>query len=177
MWEYTTQIHFNHFSAYRIMMCDNRLLIAIIDVSQWQVKELIMVNNVAPCYAFHNRIVLLNKLLPKVFLFNQWVMSLLDTWYILYCVYLKLPSMFAAWVFWTFHTKSHNMKALVIHDHHFSHLLVYMEKNELLWVSVQPSGILSWEKSLLGLPMQITWACVGSFSHGLITVRQKKMWT
>ncbi len=27
---------------------------------------------------------------------------------------LKLPSLFDAWLFWTFHTKSHNMKALVI---------------------------------------------------------------
>ncbi len=27
---------------------------------------------------------------------------------------LKLLSLFAAWLFWTFHTKSHNMKALVI---------------------------------------------------------------
>ncbi len=28
---------------------------------------------------------------------------------------LKLPSLIAAWLFWTFRTKSHNMKALVIH--------------------------------------------------------------
>ncbi len=27
---------------------------------------------------------------------------------------LKLPSLFASWLFWTFHNKSHNMKALVI---------------------------------------------------------------
>ncbi len=27
---------------------------------------------------------------------------------------LKLPSLFAAWLFWTFHNKSHNIKALVI---------------------------------------------------------------
>ncbi len=35
-------------------------------------------------------------------------------------LYLKLHSLFAAWLFWTVHTKSHNMKALVIlsHNHH-----------------------------------------------------------
>ncbi len=45
-------------------------------------------------------------------------------------IYLKLPSLFAARLFGTFHNKLHNMKALVIlshHDHHFSHLLVFMK--------------------------------------------------
>ncbi len=52
---------------------------------------------------------------------------------------LKLPSLFAAWRFWTFHTKSHNMKALLILSHSwspFSYLLIYMEKNNFcgsLW--------------------------------------------
>ncbi len=32
-----------------------------------------------------------------------------------------------------------------------------MEKNEVLWVSVWPSGVFSWEKTLPILPMQITW--------------------
>ncbi len=46
---------------------------------------------------------------------------------------LKLPSLFAAKLFWTFHNKLHNMKALVIlshhdHDDHFSHLLVFIKK-------------------------------------------------
>ncbi len=36
---------------------------------------------------------------------------------------LKLPSLFAAWLFWTFHTKSHNMKALVILSHSWSPFL------------------------------------------------------
>ncbi len=74
------------------------------------------------------------------------------------------------WKHWSF---------LVFYDHKFSHLFVYMEKNEPLWVSVQPSGVSSWEKSPLRLPMQITWPCprVSCFSLGLITVRQKKMWT
>ncbi len=30
---------------------------------------------------------------------------------------LKLPSLFAAWLFWAFHAKSHNMKAFVILSH------------------------------------------------------------
>ncbi len=96
--------------------------------------------------------------------------------------YLKLPSLFAAGPFWTFHTKSHNMKAVVILSHlwsPFRPLTCLYGKNELLWVSVQPSGVFSWQKTPLRLPMQITWPWppVGSFSHGLITVRQKKMWT
>ncbi len=53
--------------------------------------------------------------------------------------HLKLPSLFAARFFWTFQNKLRNMKALVIlshHDHHFSHLLVFMKKKELLWAPV-----------------------------------------
>ncbi len=37
--------------------------------------------------------------------------------------YLKLPSLFAAWLFWTFHAKSHNMKALIILSHSWSPFL------------------------------------------------------
>ncbi len=36
---------------------------------------------------------------------------------------LKLPSLLAAWLFWTFHTISHNMKALVILSHSWSPFL------------------------------------------------------
>ncbi len=53
---------------------------------------------------------------------------------------LKLPSLFAARLFWTFHNKWRNMKALVIlshHDHHFSHLLVFMKKINF-WGSLWP---------------------------------------
>ncbi len=44
--------------------------------------------------------------------------------------HLKLPSLFAAWIFWTFHNESHNMKALVILSHSWSLFLplVCMEK-------------------------------------------------
>ncbi len=96
---------------------------------------------------------------------------------------LKLPSLFAVWLFWTFHNKSHNMTALVILSHSWSPFLpltCLYGKNEILWVSVRPSGALSREKKLPpDLPMQITWPwpLVGRFNHGLITVRQKKMWT
>ncbi len=61
---------------------------------------------------------------------------------------LKLPSLFAARPFWTFHNKLHNMKALVIlshHDHHFSHLLVFMKKKNFCPVSC--SGVFSREKT------------------------------
>ncbi len=96
--------------------------------------------------------------------------------------HLKLHSLFAALHFWTFHTKSHNMKALVILSHSWSQCLpltCLYGKNELLWVSVQPSEVFSWDKTPPRLPMQIPWPWtpVGSFRHGLITVRQKKMWT
>ncbi len=36
---------------------------------------------------------------------------------------LKLPSLFAAWPFWTSYTKSHNMKTLVILSHSWSPFL------------------------------------------------------
>ncbi len=71
--------------------------------------------------------------------------------YITYISRLKLPSLFAERLFWTFHNKLHNMTALVIlshHDHYFSHLLFLMKKNELLWVPVSSSGVFSWEKKL-----------------------------
>ncbi len=41
-------------------------------------------------------------------------------WVNQYDMQLKLPSLFAAWLFRTFHTKSHNMKALVILSHSWS---------------------------------------------------------
>ncbi len=56
---------------------------------------------------------------------------------------LKLPSLFAAWHFWTFHNKSYNMKALVLLSHSWSPFLpltCLYGNNEFLWVSVQPSG-------------------------------------
>ncbi len=56
---------------------------------------------------------------------------------------LKLPSLFAARFFWTFHNKLHDMKALVIlshHDNHFSYLLVFMKKENFcgsLWALLE----------------------------------------
>ncbi len=71
---------------------------------------------------------------------------------------LKLPSLFAAWLFWTFHTKSDNMKALVILSHSWSPFhprTCLYGINELLLVSVWPSGVFVWEKTPLRLSMQI----------------------
>ncbi len=46
--------------------------------------------------------------------------------------WLKLLSLFTVWLFWTFHNKSHNMKALVILSHSRSPFLpltcLYIEK-------------------------------------------------
>ncbi len=63
-------------------------------------------------------------------------------------------------IFWTFHIKSHNMKALVILSHSWSPFLpltCLYGTNELLWVSVWSSGVFSWEKTTSILPMQIIW--------------------
>ncbi len=48
---------------------------------------------------------------------------------------LKLPSLFDACLFWTFHNKSHNMKALIILSHSWSPFLplVYMDKMNFCW--------------------------------------------
>ncbi len=70
-------------------------------------------------------------------------------------ILLKRPSLFAVWLFWTFHTKSYNKKALVILNHSWSPFLLLTclyGKNELLWFSVQPSGVFSWEKLLPDYP-------------------------
>ncbi len=68
---------------------------------------------------------------------------------------LKRPSLLAASIFWTFHTKSHTMKALVILSHWWSPFLPLTSlygKNELLWVYVWPSEVFSWEKLLPDYP-------------------------
>ncbi len=73
-------------------------------------------------------------------------------------VSLKLPSLFAASLFFTFLTKSYNMKPLVILSHScstFLSLTCLYGNNELLWVSLQPSGVFSEEKYPPRLPMQI----------------------
>ncbi len=98
---------------------------------------------------------------------------------------LKLPSLFIAWLLWTFHTESHNMKSLVILilNHSwppFLPLTCLYGKKELCR---SLCGILKYflEKKLLsdypGKSHDHDHPPVGSFSHGLITVRQKKMWT
>ncbi len=74
---------------------------------------------------------------------------------------------------WTFHNK---YEALVIHDHHFCHLLVYREKMNFCG---SLCGLLEYfheKKTLPILPMQITWPwpTVGRFSHGLITYCKTK---
>ncbi len=50
---------------------------------------------------------------------NQWLLIELSTdlglW--MFWLHLKLPSLFAAWLCWTFHNKSHTMKALCILCH------------------------------------------------------------
>ncbi len=64
---------------------------------------------------------------------------------------LKLPSLFAAWLIWIFHTKSHNMKALVILSHSWSPFLpptCLRGIIERLWVSVWPSGFIFVRKKL-----------------------------
>ncbi len=101
---------------------------------------------------------------------------------IIACITTRCANYKYALMFWTFHTKLHNMKALVILSHSWSPFLplpCLYGKNELLWVSLRPSRVFYWENTPLRLSMQITWPWppVGSFSHGLITVRQKKMWT
>ncbi len=65
----------------------------------------------------------------------------------IYC--FKLPSQLTAWLFYSFHTKSDNMKALVILSHSWSPFLLLTclyGKNELLRVSARPSGVFSWDK-------------------------------
>ncbi len=96
--------------------------------------------------------------------------------------HLKLPSLFATWLFLTFHNKLHIMKALVILHHSWSPFLpltCLYGKNELLWVSVWHSIVFSLEKTPPRLLMQITWLwpLLGRFSHSLIAVRQTKKWT
>ncbi len=91
---------------------------------------------------------------------------------------LKLPSLFVAWLFWTFHNKSHNMKALVILK---SFMITISPAYLFIWKKMNLRGSLCSlleyflkKKTPPRLPMQITWPWppVGRFGHGLITVRQ-----
>ncbi len=52
--------------------------------------------------------------------------------------FLKLPSLFTAWLIWTFHTKSHNMKALAILSHLWSPFLplTYLYGNKWMFVGL-----------------------------------------
>ncbi len=84
-------------------------------------------------------------------------------------------------IWWKNKIKSHNMKALVILSHSwlpFVPLTGLYGKNYFCGSLCRFSGVFSWEKTPLRSPMQITWPWpqVDSFNHGLITVRQKKMW-
>ncbi len=46
----------------------------------------------------------------------------MSIWFYMFS-YLKHPSLFAAWFFWTFQNKSHNMKALFVLSHSWSQFL------------------------------------------------------
>ncbi len=92
---------------------------------------------------------------------------------------LKLPSLFAAWLFSTFHNKSHSMKALVILSHSsspFLPLTCLYGKIFNFYGSLR--GILEYfrKKKLPRFPMQITWPWppVDRLSHGLIAVHKTK---
>ncbi len=49
---------------------------------------------------------------------------------------LNLPSLFTAWLFWTFHTKRHSMKALVILSHSWSSFLPLTSLYRKKWTFV-----------------------------------------
>ncbi len=92
---------------------------------------------------------------------------------------LKLPSLFVVWLFWTFHSKSHNMKALVILSHSWSPFLplTYLYGKKWTFVGLYAAfWSIFLRKNSLRLLMQITWPWppVDSFSHGLIIVRQRE---
>ncbi len=77
----------------------------------------------------HYFMIFLDTLLATTMLYVNKVQS--QTCIIGVFLYLKLPSLFAARLFWTFHNKLHNMKTLIIlshHDNNFSHLFVFMKK-------------------------------------------------
>ncbi len=89
---------------------------------------------------------------------------------------LKLLSLFAEWLFWTFHTKSHNMKALVILSHSWSPFLplTYLYGKKWTFVSL---CVAIWSMFVRKkLPPDYPLLPVDSFSHVLITVTQTKMW-
>ncbi len=92
------------------------------------------------------------KMFCRCFL-TAWLNDSVVDWMTDWLTYSLTLKLFAARLFWTVHNKLHNMKALVIlshHDHHFSHLLVFMKKNELLC----SSGVFSQERTPHSSPFQ-----------------------
>ncbi len=104
-------------------------------------------------YFTHEKQMCLLFILCIIYTHYVWILHLIksDTKPTICFRYLKLPSLFAAWLFWTFHTKSHNMKALVFVSHSWSPILpltcLYGKKWTLI-NCVWPSGVFSWEKKL-----------------------------
>ncbi len=90
--------------------------------------------------------------------------------------YLKLPSLFTAWLSWTFHNKSHNMKTLVILSHSWSPFLLLTCLYGIITLMDVCAAFLSIfvRKTHDRLSMQITWLWppVGRFIHALITVKK-----
>ncbi len=92
-------------------------------------------------------------------------------WWISVCLFifnlretfcLKLLSLFAAWLFWTFHIKFDNIKVLIILRHSWSSFLPLTNLYGIRYISSYHSSP--------RFPMQIEWPWppVGRFSHGLI---------
>ncbi len=103
---------------------------------------------------------------------------------------LKLPSLFVARHFWTFHNKLHNMKALVIlshHDHHFYHLLVFMKKKNFcgsLWALLEyfpekklPTAQFQYGDLCPNWQLDIGDIKGGVWYHGASRVRNLHSWT
>ncbi len=58
---------------------------------------------------------------------------------------LKLPSLFAAWLFRTFHNKSHNKKSFVIHSKTFV-------------ITISPTYLFLWKKWTFVGPCELFWS-------------------
>ncbi len=159
----------------------------------WQMKHLALIHNYVPLAQVSNRHH--NKMIRKNTMWTDNLTKLKGKTSHIYLLFqqkyvlpqqemsqLKLPIQYKLYCHCiNYHTCL--VYNIAIHYKSFminiSHTYLFIGKKWTLWVSVQLSEVFSYEYTRPPrLPMQITWPWlpVGSFSHGLITVKQKKMW-
>ncbi len=107
----------------RLAMCDSLLGRWFYPIQDWAVNVLIELSPNDLCNCVKNTFQINIYWYDWSIIDSQIDYKCIFGWFSINNECLKLPSLFTAWLFWTFHNKSHNMKALVILSHSWSQFL------------------------------------------------------